>query len=270
MQLGPVAIVTGGSRGIGKQTCLELARRGFRLVVASRTEAARAGTPGTLGQTLQQVRDIGAEAIAVRADMAEQSDLDRLVATALDRFGAVDALVNNAAYTVGRTLFTHVPDLTREQWDKHFAVNVTAPLMLIQACWQSMISAGRGVIVNLTSGAAHLQPIGQQHSSELHETGPAYGASKAALNRMCNVVAREGASYRIAVIGVNPGFVLTETMALTLGSDRIDATTAIATSVPASVIAHLCACADPMQFSGTIVDAEVMHADLVQKGSIRP
>ena len=66
-------------------------------------------------------------------------------------------LVNNAAYTVGRTLFTHVPDLTREQWEKQFAVNVTAPLMLIQGFWNSMRGRGGGVVVNLTSGEATLR-----------------------------------------------------------------------------------------------------------------
>ena len=120
-----VAIVTGASRGIGKQIALRLADQGYRLALAARTESTRPATPGTLGETVDEVRARGAEVIGVRADMVEQADLDRLVKATLDAFGGVDVLVNNAAYTVGRTLFTHVPDLTREQWDKHFAVNVT-------------------------------------------------------------------------------------------------------------------------------------------------
>jgi NAD(P)-dependent dehydrogenase (short-subunit alcohol dehydrogenase family) len=186
------------------------------------------------------------------------------VAATLDRFGGVDVLVNNAAYTVGRTLFTHVPELTRDQWDKHFAVNVTAPLMLTQAFWSSMKERGGGVVVNVTSGAAMLQPVTTDRSNQtgLPENGPAYGASKAALNRMANVIAHEGAAVGIAVINVEPGFVLTETMATTFERTGVTDTAAIPPTVPAAAIAHLCTCDDPMRYSGEIVSAPQLVAEL--------
>jgi NAD(P)-dependent dehydrogenase (short-subunit alcohol dehydrogenase family) len=139
--------------------------------------------------------------------------LDRLVGATLERFERVDVLVNNAAYTVGRTLFTHVPDLTRDQWERHFAINVTAPLMLIQGFWNSL-KAVAGVVVNVTSGAAYLRDVTPDLSNDtgLPENGPAYGASKAALNRMANVIAQEGLAHGISIINLEPGFVLTETM----------------------------------------------------------
>jgi NAD(P)-dependent dehydrogenase (short-subunit alcohol dehydrogenase family) len=142
-----VAIVTGGSRGIGKQTSLQLAEKGFRLVLVARTEDPRPNTPGTLGETAEEVRARGAEPLVIRADVGVQADLDRIVSATLDRFGRADVLINNAAYTVGKTLFTHVPDLTREQWEKHFAINVTAPVMLIQGFWNAMKANGGGVVV---------------------------------------------------------------------------------------------------------------------------
>ena len=259
----PVAIVTGASRGIGKQTCLRLAERGFRLALAARTEAPRAGTPGTLGQTLDELKALGAEAMGVRADMAIQEDLDQLVAQTLERSGRIDALVNNAAYTVGRTLFTHVPDLSRDQWEKHFAVNVTAPLMLIQGCWRAMVAQGGGVIVNLTSGSSYPRELDQGTNLEgIPENGPAYGSSKAAINQMSNLVAGEGAPHRIAVIAVDPGTVLTETMELTLGPERASRSPAISTHIPASVIAYLCGAPDAMAYSGKIVRAPELHARL--------
>ncbi|HKE72729.1 MAG TPA: SDR family oxidoreductase [Acidimicrobiales bacterium] len=250
-----MAIVTGASRGIGKQTALLLAERGVQLVLAARTELERPSTPGTLGQTADELQAVGADPVVVRADVGVQADLDRIVATALDRFGRVDILVNNAAYTVGRTLFTHVPDLTREQWEKHFAVNVTAPLMLIQGCWPSMVANGGGVVVNLTSGASLLRPVAPQPvgSTGLPENGPAYGASKAALNRMVNVIAQEGLPHRIAVVCVDPGFVLTETMAATFARTGVQETATIPPSVPAQAIAHLCTCEEPMRYTGQIV-----------------
>src|SRR4051812_35771780 len=101
---GKVAVVTGASRGIGKQTALLLARKGVQVVLAARTEEPRPNTPGTLNDTAEEVRAAGVEPLVVRADLSVQDDVDRVVAAALDRFGHVDILVNNAAYTVGKTL----------------------------------------------------------------------------------------------------------------------------------------------------------------------
>jgi NAD(P)-dependent dehydrogenase (short-subunit alcohol dehydrogenase family) len=259
-----VAVVTGASRGIGKQTCLLLARHGIQLVLAARTEEPRAGTPGTLLETVDELRALGADPVAVRADLSVVEDVDRIVTTALERFGGVDLLVNNAAYTVGKTLFTHVPDLTRDQWDKHFAVNVTAPLMLIQGFWASMRRRGGGVVVNLTSGASTLQPVDPDRPdvTGLPENGPAYGASKAALNRMSNVIAQEGIGHRIAVIALEPGFVLTETMAATFERTGVHDSPAIPATVPARAITYLCTCADPLRYSGEIVSGPALVAEL--------
>jgi 7-alpha-hydroxysteroid dehydrogenase len=259
-----VAIVTGASRGIGKQTAILLATKGVDLVLAARTEEPRPGTPGTLGETAAAVRALGADPVVVPADVGSQDDLHRIVSTALTCFGGVDILVNNAAYTVGRTLFTHVPDLTRDQWEKHLAVNVTAPLMLLQGVWHSMRERGGGVVVNVTSAAAQLQPVSPdpQGTTGLRENGPAYGASKAALNRMANVAAQEGLPHRIAVIGVEPGFVLTETMAATLARTGVAPSGAISPVVPAAAIAYLCTCDDPLRYTGEIVSAPELVATL--------
>ena len=257
---GKVAVVTGASRGIGKQTCLELVRLGAAVVLASRTEEPRERTPGTLHETAEAIRGAGGEASVVRTDLAQQADLERLVAFTHERYGRADILVNNAAYTVGKALWAHVPDLTREQWENGFAVNVTAPLMLISGFWDSMRENGGGVIVNVSSGAANLQPLNASvrlPGSTLPDNGPLYGASKAALNRMANVIAGDGAPHNIAVINVEPGFVLTEVMEQTLKTSGIEGagSGAIAPTVPARAIAYLCSCDDPLQYSGAIVSA---------------
>jgi NAD(P)-dependent dehydrogenase (short-subunit alcohol dehydrogenase family) len=264
---GKVAVVTGASRGIGKQTCLALGELGASLVLASRTDEPRERTPGTLHETADAIRDAGADAWVVKADLAEQADLERLISTTLERHGRVDILVNNAAYTVGKALWAHVPELTRQQWEKGFAVNVTAPLMLIEGFWDSMRANGGGVVVNVTSGAANLQPLDASvrlPGSTLPDNGPLYGASKAALDRMANVIAGEGARHNIAVINVEPGFVLTETMEQTFTETGVDGREmgAIAPAVPARAIAYLCTCDDPMQYSGKIVSASALVDDL--------
>ena len=257
-----VALITGASRGIGKQTALALGREGVEVAIAARTTEPRAATPGTLGETEAELRDIGLDPLVVQADLARAEDVDRLLSATLERFGRVDYLINNAAYTVGRTLFTHVPDLTRDQWDKHFAINVTAPLMLIQGVWSSMVAAGGGVVVNVTSGAASLQPLTSETANPgaIPENGPAYGASKAALNRMANVVAHEGRPHGIAVVCVEPGFVLTETMEANFGDSGV-ADRAISPTVPARAISHICLCPDPMVYSGEVISGP----DLVER-----
>ena len=255
-----VAVVTGASRGIGKQTSLMLAQRGIQVVIVARTEEPRAQTPGTLHETAEALRAAGCDPLVIRADLGSQDDLDKVVAGTLDRFGRADILVNNAAYTVGKTLFTHVPDLSRDQWDKHFAINVTAPLMLIQGFWDTMKVSGGGVVVNVTSGAAERRPVSRNPSNDtgLPENGPAYGASKAALNRMGNVIAQEGLPHGIAVITLEPGFVLTETMAATFARSGVGETQAIPPTVPATAIAYLCTCDDPLAYTSEIVSAPAL------------
>jgi NAD(P)-dependent dehydrogenase (short-subunit alcohol dehydrogenase family) len=136
--------------------------------------------------------------------------------------------------------------------------------MLIQGVWNSMKERGGGVIVNLTSGTALLQEVsaGRQNTTALPENGPAYGASKAGLNRMANVIAQQGLEHRIAVITVDPGFVLTETMAATFERSGVTETTAISPAVPASAIAYLATCQDPLQYTGQIVHGPQLAEEL--------
>jgi NAD(P)-dependent dehydrogenase (short-subunit alcohol dehydrogenase family) len=268
---GKVAVITGASRGIGKQTALALVRRGADVALVARTQQERAGTPGTLYDTATEVQGLGADPLVVAADLSLPEDLDRVISATLDRFGGVDLLINNAAYTVGKALWAHVPDLTRQQWEKGFAINVTAPLMLTSGFWKSMCQRGGGRIINVTSGAAQLQPLDQTvrlAGSSLPDNGPLYGATKAALNRMANVIAQEGSAHHIAVINVEPGHVLTETMEETYRQQGVSGADsgALPTTVPAAAIAYLCACDDPMPYSGTIVNAP----DIVPRLGLHP
>jgi NAD(P)-dependent dehydrogenase (short-subunit alcohol dehydrogenase family) len=203
----------------------------------------------------------------VPADLAVAGDVDRLVGAALAEHGGVDILVNNAAYTVGRALWEQVPQVTRALWEKGFAVNVTAPLRLIQGFWESMRERGGGVVVNVTSAAALPQALDTAITAPggaLPEIGPLYGATKAALDRMANAIAHQGAPHRIAVIDVEPGYVLTETMEQTFAARGVDASTtgAISPTIPAAVIAHLCSDGNAMRYSGTVVSAPSLAAEL--------
>ena len=248
---GKVAVVTGASRGIGKAVAIALAREGADIVIASRTDAPKPNAPGTNAETAEAVRAFGRQALPVRTDLSRQADIDGLVKQTLDAFGRVDVLVNNAAFT-GRPLFLPLWEMTREQWEVQFAVNVHAPFMLIKGFAPSMREHGGGVVVNVTSGSAHHVSL---ESGDQWSQGAGYGTTKAALNRMSNAVARELLPHNIAVIAMEPGYVLTELMEVAVKTRGIDATTAILTSVPANAVVYLAACPNPMAHAGQVVSA---------------
>ena len=196
---GKVAIVTGGSRGIGRAICLGLGDAGARVVVASRTEEDRsAGTEyarhgsGDIRDTAAQITDRGGAALPVRCDVAQVKDIQDLVTAALDHFGRIDVLVCNA----GMDCESPVVDLDVDLLDQCLAVNVRGPLLLCKYALPSMISQGDGgSIYCVTSGAAR----------NYREGRVGYSMSKAALERMFLSLAEEVRPHNIAVNVFEPG-----------------------------------------------------------------
>jgi len=259
---GKVALVTGASRGIGRESALELAREGADVVVAARTVEPRSKLPGTVGETVAAIEALGRRALAVATDVSRVADLDALVERALATFGRIDVLVNNAAYTSGHALTQPLWDMSRDDWELQFATNVHAPFSLIKAISPHMRDQGGGVVVNVTSRAYEMQPVGLD-GERFGAAGPwAYGASKAALNRMTNGMAAQLHEHEIAVIAMEPGFVRTEFVDLMSERGAFDASDAIPMAVPARVVAHLAASADAMRYTGQVVWAQTLHAEL--------
>lgn len=202
MQLaGRVALVTGASRGIGRATALALGGRGAAVVLAARTLDPGGRLPGSLEETARALRAAGAEALTVPCDLADPGGITQLAETALRWKDHVDVLVNNAAF-LGKATFHHLDELSLVNWQRQLNVNVTAPLALCKALVPAMRSRGGGVIVNITSSAADMV--------EGDVPGIAYGASKAALNRLTLALARDLRPDGIAVFAVDPGYVRTE------------------------------------------------------------
>jgi NAD(P)-dependent dehydrogenase (short-subunit alcohol dehydrogenase family) len=260
---GKVALVTGASRGIGRETALELARRGADVVVAARTVERRSKLPGTIGETVAAIEGLGRRAVAVATDMADPAAVDALAEAALEAWGRVDVLVNNAAYTSGHALTQPLWEMSRTDWELQFATNVHGPFSLTKAVTPAMQRHGGGVVVNITSKAYELVPVRGGSRREFGGAGPwAYGATKAAVNRMTNGIAAQLYEHGIAVIAMEPGFVKTEFVSLMEDRGAFDASEAIPTSVPAEVVAYL---ADPqhgMQYTGQVVSAPQLHAEL--------
>ncbi len=148
---GSVAVVTGASRGIGRAICLALARAGADVVVASRsTDAAPSKLPGTIESVAREVGALGRRAVAVQVDVSDHGSVDELARVALEEFGSVDILVNNAAY-LARALVHETPI---GRWDRVMNVNLRGPLMCMRAFLPAMIERGRGRIVNISSAAS--------------------------------------------------------------------------------------------------------------------
>ncbi|HEX4541157.1 MAG TPA: SDR family oxidoreductase [Acidimicrobiales bacterium] len=210
----PVALVTGASRGIGKATALDLAAGGFDVAVAARTAhdgRGRSDTdpglalPGGLDTTLAQVEREGAEGFAVAMDLLDRPAVAGAVAAAVERFGRLDVLVNNAIYQGPGTL-ARFADLTDDELWALLEGNVVAQLALIRAALPHLVERG-GTIVNLVSGAGHLQP-----PAKVGEGGWSlgYAMSKAAFGRVAPLLHVEYGELGVRVFSVDPGWTITE------------------------------------------------------------
>jgi len=266
-----VAFVTGASRGIGRACALELARRGFDVVVAARTvtgaerlehsstvkKSLTTPLPGSLEATAREVRALGADALVVKLDLAAREDWPAAVDAALARFGRIDVLVNNGRY-VGPGHMDPFEETPVDLIEQMMLCNVIAPLHLVKLCLPAMKRQGGGIVINITSSAGEREtpaPIGQGG------WGLGYSLSKAALNRMVPGLAKELRPYNIAVIGLMPGFVGTERMAAELAEFGFDASKALPVENPGRVCAMLATAKDPMYFSGKDVYGPGFHAE---------
>ncbi len=183
----PLAVVTGGSRGIGRAFVLEAVRRRYRVVFSFRSRDADAA------ETVELAAALGGEAVSVKADLERFEDVDAVI-DAVRKQGQVSLLVNNAGIGEEFTL----EQLTREAWERSVAINLTAPTFLAKA-FKSDLIAQRGAILNVSSDGGV--------AGSLH--GAPYGATKAGIIGLTKTLARELAPH-VRVNAIAPGPVATE------------------------------------------------------------
>jgi 3-oxoacyl-[acyl-carrier protein] reductase len=182
---GRVAIVTGGARGIGRATCLTLAREGADVVICDVL---------SLAETLAEIHKQNRQAIGLRCDVAHPEDVTQVVDQTIREFGKVDILVSNAG-VMGKTGLP-IENISLRDWDFHLNINLKGAFLFCQAVWPILIKQGRGKIVCIGSIAGKIGGV---------LAGPDYCASKGGIHAMVKSLAKKGASSGIYVNAIAPG-----------------------------------------------------------------
>ena len=229
---GRVALVTGGSRGLGRADALTLAHAGADVAVADllveselSEETDSYGALATVArqqglvhteETVEEIRALGRHAIAIRCDVTDRAQVDSAVARTVAELGSVDILVNNAG-TLDHAAQFH--DQSPELWERDLRVNLTGAFNCAQAVWPHLRERGWGRIVNMSSVAGTLGGFGQA----------SYSTTKAGLLGLTRTLAMEGARHGITCNAIVPGVIRTEAfgMANAAMNERIVARTAL-------------------------------------------
>jgi NAD(P)-dependent dehydrogenase (short-subunit alcohol dehydrogenase family) len=190
---GKVAIVTGGAKGLGRVFCEGDARAGAKVLAVTRKDIQG------LEETVKSVRALGSEAEYLQIDVTKKADTEKMAKFAMERFGRIDILVNNAAFYFGveRKPFNEIGE---EEWDMMMSVNVKGSWLPTVAVFPYMKQAGKGKVINLTSEVFFTGSQGFVH----------YVATKGAVVGLTRALAIELGPHNICINAVAPGFTDTE------------------------------------------------------------
>ncbi len=188
-----VVVVTGASRGLGRAIAEEVARGGAKVVV----NYSRSKEPAE--ELVNEISESGGEAIAVQADVSDAEQAQNLIDQAIEEYGRIDVLVNNAGINIDRTL----KKLSVDDWDKVIQVDLNSAFYTVHAVLPHMTEQGGGKIINMSSFVGEAGNIGQAN----------YSAAKAGLLGFTKTAAKELARSGITVNAICPGFIETDMVA---------------------------------------------------------
>jgi 3-oxoacyl-[acyl-carrier protein] reductase len=202
-----VALVTGGSRGIGRAIALALAEDGFRIALSYRAREREAG------EVVEKITAIGGEARAFQADLGVRQEAPTLVQRTLEAFGQIDVLINNAGIDLPGV---RLAEFRPEDWERILRVNLSGPFYLIQAALPHMKQRRSGQIINISSNVTQRFPM---------MLGP-YTVTKCGLDALTRILAKEEGPNGIRVNAIAPGPIRTDMLEASLramGSERAEA-----------------------------------------------
>ena len=188
---GKTAIITGARRGMGKTHALKLAQAGCKVVVSDISQE-------DCQKVVDEIKKAGGEGLAVKCDVTQKEEVDKMIAETVKKFGKVDILVNNA----GIAQFKPFLELTEEEWDRTLDINLKGYFLCAQAAAKEMAKQKRGVIINIASVAMGQQGVGFPNLAH-------YCASKGGITAMTEALALELAPLGIRVNVVAPGMIET-------------------------------------------------------------
>lgn len=180
---GKVAVITGAGQGIGRAVAVAFAKEGAKVALAARTESS-------LSEVVEQIANVGGEAMAVKTDVSNIADVENLFAKAIEKFGHVDIVVNNAGVSRPAMLWK----MTQQQWDEVINIHLKGTFNCMQVAAKHMMERKSGKIINVTSSAGLVGTIGQVN----------YSAAKAGIVGLTKSGARELAQYNINVNCISP------------------------------------------------------------------
>jgi NAD(P)-dependent dehydrogenase (short-subunit alcohol dehydrogenase family) len=271
----PIAMVTGASRGIGKACALSLARAGFDLVVSARTvqpgevrehsirvnQSDMTPLPGSLTETAALVEAAGRRCLIVPMDLLDRASVSGGMARALERWGTPDLLLHNGRY-VGPGQFERILDTPVDDLAKFLEAHVIAPLVLTQMVLPGMVERGSGIVMTMSSAAAHRALPGPAGEGGW---GFCYSAAKAAGHRLVDHVKAEHGRDGIRAYNVSPGPTRTERNASVddgLEADLGDRSRWAPTEAIGAVVAWLATSPEAQALDGTTVDAQALCLEL--------
>ncbi len=199
---GKTAVITGSTSGIGKASAVLFAWEGARVVVVGRRKERGEAA-------VREIRERGGQAVYVRADMTLESDMQAVVRAAMETYGRIDILFNNAGHMMNKPAL----EISREDWDRYLALDAYSYLRMMQLTIPIMERQGGGAILNCTSLAAVDNKI---------PDNALYGFVKAGVNHMSRVIANEYASKNIRVNTLLPGLIATEMVLNGPNAERYD------------------------------------------------
>jgi NAD(P)-dependent dehydrogenase (short-subunit alcohol dehydrogenase family) len=271
-----VAFITGASRGIGAASALRLARAGYDVAITARTlkagESQRYGNhlgeavlslPGSLEEVAAAIRATGQRALCFKADLEKPESLYQALADTIAQWGRVDVLYNQAAYQ-GAGNLALLADLEEEQLQRIFHADTVVPFRLIQQVLPVMEAQNSGVIVNMITSSAVMDPPKPANAGGW---GWAYAGCKAALLRMAGVLKTEYAHTPLRFHNIEPGFVITEVMRATMDEQQLPVEHATSPETLAEVLHWICEHPEASNWQGKLIRAPRFAAE---HGLIRP